>query len=121
MDDSQTALTEQTRQSLYAACSREALRVGGDERCTEYFFVRAQTSRVWCGSNGDVTVADMHIADWCDAIAWSAPGINKPSKPGNPQSAPNDPETGELEPEARKQPRSGAKSKRAAFGDIAGH
>ncbi len=116
MDDQQTRLPD--RQRLFAACSQEAERLGGDERCAEYFFVRAQSSRVQYGAKGAVTVADMKIEDWCDAIAWSAPGMGKPPNRASSRSSASDTETGHPQLEARKQPRSGAKSKRAS-GDFA--
>ena len=118
MDEPLNTLTASNRQSLYAACSREAKRIGGDDRAAEYFFVRAQSSRVWCGNNGAVTVADMDIGDWCDAIAWSAPGMGKPPKRAGPKLDPDVLVNGAEPLEPRKQPRSGAKSKRAS-GDAA--
>jgi|GEM_PF-3340980 len=119
MDEPHSTLTACDRQSLFAACSREAKRIGGDDRSAEYFFVRAQSSRVWCGTKGAVTVADMDIGDWCDAIAWSAPGMGKPPKRAGARPSTQDTEhsTKPYEPEElRKQPRSGAKSKRASGG-----
>lgn len=68
------------RHSLFEACTREAKRLGGDERTAEYFFGRAQSSRVWLSEQGAVTIADMDITDWCSAIAWSAPGIGRAAK-----------------------------------------
>ena len=114
----QDSLTAHDRQSLYAACLREAKRIGGDDRAAEYFFVRAQSSRVWFGSNGAVTIADMDIGDWCNAIAWSAPGMAKPPKRAAARPDSNGAESSTEPLEVRKQPRSGAKSKRAS-GDAA--
>jgi len=83
---------------LFAACMREAERLGGDERTAEYFFNRARASRV-CLSNPDaVTVADVNISTWCAAIAWSAPGLGRRQTPAN--SHPSE-----------KQPRSGARAR----------
>jgi len=124
------SLTDFNRHSLYEACTQEALRLGGDEHCAEYFFVRAQSSRVWFSTQGTVTIADMAIEDWCAAIAWSAPGIGRPPKSGDRQephftAAANDENEDEDEddiPESqsdsratsqsRKQPRSGAQFRR---------
>ena len=83
MKDVTTRLTAADRHSLFEACAREAERLGGDERTTDYFFGRAQSSRVWLAAQGAVTIADMDIADWCSAIAWSAPGRGRsPQKAG---------------------------------------
>lgn len=80
MRNNTSTLSASHRQSLFEACSGEAKRLGGNERTAEYFFGRAQSSRVWLSEQGDVTIADMDIADWCSAIAWSAPGIRRPAK-----------------------------------------
>jgi len=110
-------LSDFQRHCLFEACAREADRLGGDERTTEYFFVRAQTSRIWLSRQGSVTIADMDIRDWCAAIAWSAPGIRSRSQRAAEKhikkavekavEAAND--TGEVE---RKQARSGARFRR---------
>ena len=120
MGANESSLTASDRHSLFTACAREAGRLGGDERCAEYFFVRAQSSRVRCANNGAVSVADMNIEDWCDAIAWSAPGLGRPPKrasarPVSEQEAELHPEL-DADAENRKQPRLGAKSKRASQG-----
>lgn len=102
------ALTDLDRHSLFEACTHEAKRLGGDERTAEYFFVRAQTSRVWLSSRGNVTVADMDIQDWCSAIAWSAPGMGRKPQRAGPVAV-----TQNAEPE-RKQARSGAGFRRSS-------
>ena len=110
------------RHSLFEACAREAEQLGGDERTAEYFFRRAQSSRVWLSEQGAVTIADMDIADWCGAIAWSAPGIGRTANPTTkavPASAPAragtsgvDKKAAHAAPEFRKkQPRSGARAR----------
>jgi len=111
-----SALTAHDREILFEACTREAKRIGGDERSAEYFFVRAQSSRVWCSNNGTVTVADMAIEDWCNAIAWSAPGMGRPPKRAPARPDPNSLSRAESETQARKKPRSGANSKRSSNG-----
>lgn len=75
-----TTLSESDKHCLFEGCIREAERIGGDERTAKYFYLRAQSSRVWLSSQGAVTIADMDIADWCGAIAWSAPGVGRPPK-----------------------------------------
>jgi len=119
MNKPETTLTERDRERLYAACLEEAQRVGGDERCAEYFFVRAQSSQVWFANDGAVTIADMRIEDWCDAIAWSAPGMGKPPRravaklSATHQGSILPTSLGATAPQ-RKQPRFGAKSKRTS-------
>ena len=120
MGDTQTDLTQYNRQKLFVACRSEAQRIGGNEHCAEYFFVRAQSARVRFASAGAITVAGMLIQDWCDAIAWSAPGLGRPPKrasarPVSEQEAELHPEL-DADAENRKQPRLGAKSKRASQG-----
>ena len=97
--NSRPSLSAFERHSLFEACAREARRLGGDDRTADYFFKRAQTSNVWLSAQGAVTIADMDISDWCEAIVWSAPGTNKSGAHG-------------LDATGRKQPRSGAKSRR---------
>lgn len=110
MPDEPATLTAFDRHSLFEACAREALRLGGDERTAEYFFNRAQTSRVWLSEQGAVTIADMDIADWCSAIAWSAPGIGRASRDNNPMPSPTR-NADSKAPLKRKQPRSGARAR----------
>ncbi|MEM7219767.1 MAG: hypothetical protein AAF515_15470 [Pseudomonadota bacterium] len=75
-------LNDIQRHALFEACARQADVLGGDERTADYFFRRAQASRVWFSAYGQLTVADMELEDWCGAIAWQAPGIDDPNQPG---------------------------------------
>jgi len=107
MSEARSSLSDFERHSLFEACTREAERIGGDERTAEYFFERAQSSRIWMSSHGAVTIADMDISDWCGAIAWSAPGVGR--RPGRAGARGN----GFTAPTSSKQPRSGAKYRRS--------
>ena len=123
MDSLNKKLSEFDHQSLFEACTREAQRIGGDESCIEYFYHRAKSSRIWCSRQGEVTVADMDIRDWCAAIAWAAPGIGRPPKQAARKTAPATDEISSGTVPAqnvpdRKQPRSGAKSKRASVNSL---
>ncbi len=126
MSETSPGLSDLDRHSLYEACTREAKRIGGDERTAEYFFVRAQSSRVWLSEQGAVTVADMDIEDWCGAIAWSAPGVGRPPRKaaatrGDRKSVSPKPASGQdtahpaaaNAPSPAKQPRFGAKARRS--------
>lgn len=128
MSETSSGLSDLDRHSLFEACTREAQRIGGDERTAEYFFVRAQSSRVWLSEQGAVTVADMDIEDWCGAIAWSAPGVGRPPRKAPAARGNDEPTTsgsssdsaGELPsptatgaPATAKQPRFGAKARRS--------
>lgn len=123
MDSLNKKLSEFDLHSLFEACTKEAQRIGGDKRCIEYFYHRAKSSRVLCSRQGEVIVADMNIRDWCAAIAWSAPGVGRPPKQAAPKAAsstdqtPSVTEGPENAPE-RKQPRYGAKSKRASVDSL---
>ena len=105
MNGAAKSLSEFDRHNLYKACAREAERLGGGELCAAYFFERAQSSRVWLSRQSEVTVADMEIADWCAAIAWSAPGVGRPPKRAE------EPSTDAVQ---RKQPRVGAHFRRSS-------
>ncbi len=111
MKNNSSTLTPFERHSLFEACSREAMRLGGDERTADYFFTRAQSSRIWLSKDGAVTVADMDFADWCSAIAWSAPAVGQTPKQSRPplRAEPNRAQV--TSAPDKKQPRSGARAK----------